>query len=375
MSDSLKDGFIEHWLNFRERCLTSPRFHAFASWFWPTRPVVRQRQSQLFDIVSGFVYSQVLFACLESGALEAVRQPGKSLKALAESLDLPTDETRRLADAAVSLRLMEKCGALYRLGDLGSVVLINPGVQAMVRHHLAFYRDLAQPLALLKNGRGDTELSRYWAYALSDDPAKTSADDVSAYSSLMAESQTMVAQEVLAAFNFRDHDVVLDVGGGEGAFLTQVAQAHEHLKLRLFDLPQVAARADRALAAAGLAGRSQTFGGSFFDDSLPGGADLASLVRILHDHDDDDAQAILAAVFAALPSGGRLLIAEPMSTGGSAHRISDAYFNFYLYAMGSGRPRTPKALISMAKRAGFLSARRISTRAPLITSLIVAEKA
>jgi hypothetical protein len=37
------------------------------------------------------------------------------------------------------------------------------------------------------------------------------------------------------------------------------------------------------------------------------------LIRVLHDHDDGDAQAILRGAFAALPPGGTLLIAEPMS--------------------------------------------------------------
>ncbi|MEO1397927.1 MAG: methyltransferase, partial [Pseudomonadota bacterium] len=282
--------------------------------------------------------------------------------------------TRRLADAAVSLRLMDKSGSRYRLGDLGSALVINPGVLAMIRHHGALYRDLSDPVDLLRRGRGDTNLSRYWAYAMSDDPAQSSAEDVAAYSTLMAESQKMVATEVLASFNFRDHNVLLDVGGGEGAFLIAVASEHDHLQLKLFDLPQVAERAAERFAQAGLSGRSEVHGGSFFDDPLPQGADLVSLVRILHDHDDEAAQAILNAVFAALPSGGKLLIAEPMSTGGSAHRISDAYFNFYLYAMGSGRPRSPEVLGQMLTRAGFAQNRNLSVRAPLITSMILAEK-
>ncbi|MEL6744564.1 MAG: methyltransferase [Pseudomonadota bacterium] len=147
-----------------------------------------------------------------------------------------------------------------------------------------------------------------------------SAEQVAEYSTLMAESQKMVATEVLASFNFRDHNVLLDVGGGEGAFLKAVAAQHDHLQLRLFDLPQVVERAASRFEEVGLSGRAQVHGGSFFDDPLPQGADLASLVRILHDHDDEPAQAILDSVYAALPSGGKLLIAEPMSTGGSAHR-------------------------------------------------------
>ena len=65
---------------------------------------------------------------------------------------------------------------------------------------------------------------------------------------------------------------------------------------------------------------------------------------------------------------------EPMSTGGSAQRISDAYFNFYLHAMGSGRPRSPEILTEMLERAGFAGVKAIRTRSPLITSILSARK-
>ena len=45
----------------------------------------------------------------------------------------------------------------------------------------------------------------------------------------------------------------MDVGGGEGVFLAAVAQRWPHLKLMLFDLPEVARRAQARLSRAGLA--------------------------------------------------------------------------------------------------------------------------
>ncbi|MGK3925309.1 methyltransferase, partial [Enterococcus faecium] len=77
------------------------------------------------------------------------------------------------------------------------------------------------------------------------------------------------------------------------------------------------------------------------------GADIASLVRVLHDHDDTAVRTILGAVHAALPPGGTLLVAEPMSGTRGAAPIGDAYFGFYLTAMKSGRPRTADELSAM----------------------------
>lgn len=369
-------GVYDVWLDFQEKCLTSQKFHDFAIRFPLTRPIVRKRQSELFDLVSGFVYSQILGSCVQLGLFQnpKLKTPGASLETISEITNLGLDETRRLMDGAVSLRLFEKRHDLYRLGDLGAALSINKGVLAMIKHHGELYKDLVDPVSLLKSGRQETNLSRYWDYARNEDPASVEADKVSAYSELMSESQLMVSHEIIANFDFNRYETLLDVGGGQGTFLSCVSKSAPNISLKLFDLPEVTKRAEETFAQQGLSQRAQTFGGSFFDDDLPKGADLISLVRIIHDHDDEPAIEILKRVYDALEKGGRLILCEPMSTGGSAHRISDAYFNFYLYAMGSGRPRSPEYLTNMLKKVGFSDVEHIKTRAPLITSILNVQK-
>jgi demethylspheroidene O-methyltransferase len=138
----------------------------------------------------------------------------------------------------------------------------------------------------------------------------------------------------------------------------------------LFDLPPVAERARVRLAEAGV--EVQAHGGSFLDDPLPRGADVISLVRVIHDHDDGAAMAILSAARDALPPGGALLLAEPMAGTRGAESVG-AYFSFYLLAMGSGRPRSAPELHAMLRRAGFASSREIATRMPMLTRLIAAQ--
>lgn len=369
-------GIYDAWLNFRNKCLTSPKFHEFALKFPLTRPVVRKRQSELFDIVSGFVYSQILTACVELDVFSCVQleSGGATLDDLAKHIGLGVDEAKRLAKGAASLRLLEERNNRFRLGDLGAALSINAGALAMIRHHHALYNDLQDPVALLQSGRKETNLSRYWDYARNTDPATAKQDEVAPYSSLMSASQQMVSEEVIASVDFMNYRKLMDVGGGQGTFLSNVGEAFEHLDLALFDLPEVAELAKKNTQASSAHYRMEFNGGSFFDDDLPSGADIITLVRIVHDHDDEQVMKILAAVYKALESGQTLLICEPMSTGGYAQRISDAYFNFYLYAMGSGRPRTPEEITFMLKSTGFSAIRRIPTRSPFVASIISAQK-
>ena len=98
-----------------------------------------------------------------------------------------------------------------------------------------------------------------------------------------------------------------------------------------------------------------------------------TLVRVIHDHTDEGAAAILRAVHAALPSGGTLLLAEQMADTPGAQPMGDAYFGFYLLAMGRGRPRSAGRLTEMLLAAGFRSVRQVRTRLPLQVQVLVAQ--
>ena len=368
----------DRMLSWRDGVLSSPRFQQFAGSFVLTRPIARRRASALFDLCAGFVYSQILQACVQLGLFEALARGPVGADELATRLSLPPDSMRLLCDAAVSLRLAQKrSGDRYGLGPLGAALLGNPGVVAMIRHHQMLYQDLADPLALLRHESGAGQLAHYWPYAGTAAPADLTRDVVSPYTALMAQSQPMIAAEVLHAFSFAEHRCLLDVGGGNGAFLSAVAQKYPKLQCVLFDLPAVAEQARERFRSEGLAARARAVGGSFLGDPLPDGADIISLVRILHDHDDDHVMTLLRAAHAALPPGGTLLIAEPLSgTRGTRgnEAIADAYFAIYLLAMGSGRPRSFQRLQQMLAQAGFEEIALKPAGMPMLTRVITARK-
>ena len=351
--------------------MASPRFQRWAAGFPLTRGIARRNTRTLFDLCAGFVYAQVLTACVRLDLFAILAEGPLALDALARRLDLPVENARCLMRAAASLELVRALpGERFGLADLGAALTGNPGIGAMIEHHALLYADLADPVALMRGTAGPTRISGYWPYAAGE---AGDAASVAPYGGLMGASQALIADDVLDAFDLSRSRHLMDVGGGEGAFLEAVATRHAGPRLTLFDLPAVAHRAADRLGQAGLGARIACQGGSFHD-GLPTGADTISLIRIVHDHDDAPAQALLTAVHAALPPGGRLILAEPMAGTPGAEPVGDAYFGFYLLAMGSGRPRRAEELLAMLRKAGFVSAREHSTRRPLLTRLIVAQK-
>jgi demethylspheroidene O-methyltransferase len=367
-------SWLDRLRGLREALAARPGFRRWAARFPLTRPLARRHARALFDLCAGFVYTQVLLACVRLRVFAILVEAPLATPALAARLALTAEATERLMAAAASLRLVaQRRDGAWTLGPLGAAMVGNDGIAAMVEHHAMLYADLADPVALLRRPRGGTALAGYWAYAGAEAPGAVEAARVRDYTALMAASQPMVAEEVLAAYRFDRHAHILDVGGGSGAFLCAVAQAAPRSGLMLFDLPAVAEAARERMAAAGLGGRAAVHGGDFTRDALPAGADLVTLVRILHDHDDAIAQDLLRRVHAALPPGGRVLIAEPMAGTPGAEPMGEAYFGFYLLAMGRGRPRRAEEIMRMLAEAGFVQARRLRTATPLLTQVLVAD--
>lgn len=368
----MAQSWRDRWLAQRNQLLANQRFRRWASKFPLTRSIARRDERALFDLTAGFVYSQVLLACVRLRVFDLLADGALPIDDIASSTGLTERSAARLAGAAVSLRLLQRTGhQTFGLGRLGAVMVGNAGIEALVAHHSVLYQDLADPVELLKNS-APASLADYWGYGRTPRPAELTGTEVTGYSGVMSASQSLVADEVLDAYRVDEHRCLLDVGGGDGTFIVRAAQRAPHLQLMLFDLPAVIELARNRLDGAGVS-RTQVFAGDFVSDALPAGADLVTLVRVLHDHGDDKVGAVLRSVYRALPTGGVLLIAEPMAgTPGGEH--VDAYFNFYLLAMGDGRLRTSAELSRMALAQGFSSVNEIRSAAPQRVRVLMARR-
>ena len=361
-----------------DRWITHPGLYRWALRNPLGRWVARRRASALFDLMAGFVHSQVLLACVRLGLLQAVHQRPRSRAELSTLSGLAAERLEPLLASALALGLLNtRSGQRLGLGPLGAPVVAHEGLRAMVEHNALLYDDLREPLALLRTPEA-ARMHAYWPYAAQDAQdrqARQSQEQVARYSALMASSQRFVIEELLASYPFGRHRRVLDVGGGQGGWVCELARREPQLSLMLFDLPPVAELARDRIARAGLAGRIEAHGGSFKDQALPRGADLVTLLRVAHDHSDDAVRQLLRAIFEALEPGGTLLLAEPMAQASGRPEPTDAYFHFYLRAMGDGQLRTVSRLQALMAEAGFVRLARVPNPLPLHATLLTGQKA
>ena len=76
-------GLADRWRSVRDFLLSSRRFQRWAAAFPLTRPIARRRAADLFDLCAGFVYSQVLFACVRLHLFEQLNAAPATAEALA----------------------------------------------------------------------------------------------------------------------------------------------------------------------------------------------------------------------------------------------------------------------------------------------------
>ncbi|WP_208350627.1 methyltransferase [Pseudaestuariivita rosea] len=356
----------------RNRLAASRRFQRWASKFPLTRRKTRTEGEQIFDIVSGFVYSQVLLALVELDILADVAARPMTPEALGDKHDIDPKRMKILLHAGVSVGLLKLKKKGYGLSQRGAALLGVPGLEALIRHHSYFYRDLQDPVALLR-GKVETELSEFWPYVF-EGPDALPEGTAETYTNLMADSQALIAEDTLRFVSLKNVKRLMDIGGGSGAFLAAVGRAYPSLNMVLFDLPAVTAHARDHLEPAGLWGRTEVIPGSFRQNDLPEGADAISLVRVLYDHEDSTVQSLLADVYAVLPPGGRLIISEPMSGGDTPLRSTDAYFALYCMAMQTGQVRSSDRIAEFCEKAGFVNIRKPKPFRPYVTRVVTAVK-
>lgn len=143
---------------------------------------------------------------------------------------------------------------------------------------------------------------------------------------------------------------VVDVGAGDGSWVTAIVGAGRAAHGVAFDLPQAMTAMIDARASAHLEDRIVVVAGDFFTE-IPRG-DTLLLANVLHDWDDARAALILERCRAAIEPGGRLVIVDRVLPEGDTPHHGKAVDINMLFLLG-GRERTRHEFDDLLTEAGF----------------------
>lgn len=187
------------------------------------------------------------------------------------------------------------------------------------------------------------------------------ADEAALFQNAMIALSQGANEAVAEAYDFGPFAQVVDVGGGHGQLLSEILMRHPHLSGVLFDLP---AGIQVARARGGNFPPHTEFAAGSFFDSVPTGADIYILKKVIHDWNDERAVRILRNCRDAMKPQGRVLVAETIIPPGNSPdtiKLIDAN----MLVVTGGIERTEAEYAALFAAAGLHLERVISTRRPI----------
>lgn len=158
------------------------------------------------------------------------------------------------------------------------------------------------------------------------------------------------AEELTHAYAWENNKRVVDVGGGTGTLAEHLLGTFAHLHVTLVDLEAAVSLAVQRITGTEYEDRFTPAPGSFFEP-LPSGADVYTLVNVLHNWDDEHAVRILQQCARAARAEGTVLVVERLADTADPYAITAMDLRMFLLL--GGQERTLVELDTLAHRAGL----------------------
>jgi len=149
-------------------------------------------------------------------------------------------------------------------------------------------------------------------------------------------------KNITKKIDFSSYKSIMDVGGGLGALIENIAKVYPNKQLHLFEKPEV-------IDLLSNSEKINQLQGDFFED-IPNVSDCIILSRVIHDWNDKYAVNILKNVFKALPVNGTLIVIENF-----ADKMPDkaSLLSLNMAVMCKSYERTKNDYLNLLQNTGF----------------------
>lgn len=323
--------------------------------FWAFKTIAAAHDLDLFDRLSGTA--------------------GTTARELAETLNIDERPADMLLTGCAALGLLEKSGGRYGNSPLAEEFLVRGrpyyfgGWVEMLDRRL--YPGWGRLTEAVRTNRPTTwDPDRQDSLFDGEDPQL-----LDVFWEAMHSLSTFTARALGAAVDLSGAHRLLDVGGGSGAFDIELCRQYPSLTATVYELPQVVGIAANKVAEAGLAERIDTVVGDFFaDPALPRGYDTILLSMILHDWGVERGRGILQKCWTALPSGGRVIIAELLVNDERTGPPAAALMSLNMLVETEGRNYTPAEYSRWLADLGFADVHTVWFEAAGANGAVVGRK-
>lgn len=308
-------------------------------------------EQRLLELLSGKWVTAAIAAAAELGLADALATP-LTLPALASQLRCNQPALARLLGVLCAEGLLELANSgEYRVTELGAQ-LRQSALRDLARFVGApfMWTPWASLTAAVRDARSSA-FERVHGESLFDHLDRNERDAALYHRAVDAFTRRQ-ARALAELFDFSALGSVVDVGGGLGTLLVELAERFAALRCILYDRPAVIAQARALLESSPHGARIETVSGDFFA-SVPEGADAYVIKHVIHNWGDDEAVRLLGLCASALRPNGRVLIVESLLLPGNV-RDAARLFDLEMFVLcGPGRERSKPEFRRLLQRAGL----------------------
>ena len=321
----------------------------------------------VIDLIEAFRRSKTMFAAVKLGVFDRLERGPADAATLATELDAQTEPLERLLDACAGLGLLGRQDGRYANKPVAAEYLCRSSEHALTGYILYSNDVLFQVWAHLEDAV--REGSHRWKQTFGltgpifDHFFKTD-EAMRTFLMGMHGFGVLSSPKVVAVFDLSRFQKLVDLGGATGHLAIAACERYPELQAAVFDLPRVIEVAREEVGRSSVASRIELLAGDFFRDALPE-ADLYSVGRILHDWSEDKIRALLEKIYARLPSGGGLLIAEKLLAEDKTGPTPAHMQSLNMLVCTEGKERTVGEYRALLEAAGFADVQGRRTGAPL----------
>jgi ubiquinone/menaquinone biosynthesis C-methylase UbiE len=304
-----------------------------------------QSMGDLMDIVAGYWSARAVLTGHEIGLFTALGTEALAAEELAQRVACPPRAVELLANALVALGLLTKSEGRFANGAFADAHLVRGKPAELcgyLDHHLMLYRRWADLTETVRAGGGkpfDGEMP---------------PESLRAFIMAMHASSSHWGTKLLPHLDLTGVKRIIDIGGGSGDYAYAMLKVLTEATAVIFDRPDVLPIARECAELAGVSDRVDTLGGSYWENELGEGFDLAIVSNILHSTGPDGCVTILSKAFRCLAPGGRAVVHDFILSEDATSPPWAALFSLNMLSAGNdGRSYTAGEISEFLRQAGF----------------------
>ena len=278
----------------------------------PDTPQAKTRldTTRLQRMAQAYWESAALMAAVELEVFTAIARGHDTVPALAKAIGISERNAERLSTALVAMTLLERSGAEKdaRFTNAPDVqrFLVKDGDRyagpwiLFTKPRWTAYGELSQRLR-------NPQENRLGAYT------EFTVEDARRYHAATYSIGMGAARLFSRSVDLSGRKLLLDLGGGSGAYSIVATKTYPGLKAIVLDLPPVTVVANEYIAANKAQDRVSTLAGDFTTSAFPQGVDVVVMASNLPQYEPALIRLVVGKAFASLTPGGEMhLVGETL---------------------------------------------------------------